>query len=397
MAEENLSFENIETPPGWDLFNDQNGAAAPEAKETGGQNEGGNEPQNDDNTAEVTRIPDDQLFPSNEDTQAGGESSPESVGGKNKQGEGASTAGSAGGESSANFYSSILGAFRRDGALEYLDDDDIASITDADTAREAIEKEVRGRLDERYRAIDEALGYGADVRELAQAQENLKFLSSVDPNSLDNDSDSGIAQLRKDLITNHYLALGMSQEQAEYELKKSMDTGNDIRDAKYALEMQRNFFQSEVDRIMNTAKAQEEARRQEAMQRQQRVSDNIMNNKDIFGGVTIDKRVREKIVDSIFTPKYRGEDGNYYTELQQYQRQHPDEWLQLMGMVYVMTDGGKNIGKMTGAIARKERNANIKNLENVLRGQTGGDGGLRFVENGRGEQPKEGARYTPVF
>ena len=57
------------------------------------------------------------------------------------------------GNSSADFYSSIASALKNDGVLEYLDQDAIASVTDADTFRDALETEIRNRFDDKQKEL----------------------------------------------------------------------------------------------------------------------------------------------------------------------------------------------------------------------------------------------------
>lgn len=383
MAEENLSFENIDSAAGYGILNagytpiDEGAAAAGQESQEQQEQETEKQPA-DGGQQEV--------------------GNQESVGGEQQQEQGAPDQGDGEGSSSANFYSSVADALMKEGALEFLSADDIAAIKDPESFKEAFMKEVKGYRTESENMLMEALGLGADVQQLNDAQQTYDFLSKIDPNSLDNDSEQGIADLRHDLIVNHFIAKGFTQEQAEYEFTKSRDTNNDIKDAKFALESQKQYFKSTIDNIMNDARQREQTRQQEMQQRQQRVTDNIMNNDGVFGGIQLDKRIRTRIVDAIYAPKVKGNDGAYYSELQAYQNEHPDEFLQLMGMVYVLTDNGKNISKLADTITKKERNNNIKNLENVLRGQRGGDGSLRFVANGRPEKEiPEAARYKPAF
>ena len=374
-------MNNIEEyPPGFDLFNETGGAGAQEVQETGAEQ--------DNDTADAERIPDSELF---------GEPTQESVGGDEdkEQGQGNPPAETGEGEdSSADFYSSVASAMRQDGVLEYLNDEDIAAVTDADSFRAAMEREISMRYDEGQRELMEAMGYGADVGELAQLQQTIGWLDSIDPQTLGNDGDEQAAQLRKDLISGYYSSLGMSPEQVAREVKKSLDAGTDIEDAKAALEQQRGFFRSVYDGRIQEAKRREDQRRLELENRQRTVSERIMNSEEPISGLRVDKRIREKALENMYSPTVKGADGRYYTKVQAYQMEHPDEFLQAVGLLYTLTDGFTSFDKVVAGAVRREKNKNIKNLESVLRSRQGGGNGLSYVANGRGDSAGGGSRYT---
>lgn len=383
MAEE-LNLDNItEYPQGFDLFNDTGSGGAQQAEEAVAENGNGNE----NDTADAQRIPDNELF---------GTGTQEEVGGEEETRTGNPPAGNGEGEdSSADFYSSIAGAMRQDGVLEYLGDEDIAAVTDADSFRAAMEREVSMRFDAGQRELMEAMGYGADVGELAQLQQTIGWLDSVDANSLENDSDEQTAQLRKDLIAGYYSSLGMSQEQVAREVKKSLDAGTDIEDAKAALEQQRGFFRSVYDGKIQEARRREDERRLELENRQKAMTERMLKSDEPISGLKVDKRVRERALENMYAPTVRGADGRYYTKVQAFQMEHPDEFLQAVGLLYTLTDGFTSFDKVVAGAVKREKNKSIKNLESVLRSsRQGGGNGLSYVANGRGDADGGGSRYT---
>ena len=403
MAEE-LSFNNIsELPPGFDLFDDDD---AQESAGNGGQpsQEEGREKeteQKQQRTAEVEIDPmhifddDDE---SEEEEQQGGKKKPESVGGGKKQGEETPPAPEgAGDNSSADFYSSVAGYLRDRGVFSDLDDEAVSQIVDDDTFIEAINKEVQSRYDEGQRELMEALGYGADVKQLNAIKEDIKFLDSVNPEALENDSDANMVDLRKSLIMGYYMSLGMDEKQARRELDKSLNAHTDIDDAKAALEQQKQYLRDAYNGIVESAKAKEQEKQAQIEKRKQEMTERLQKNDEPIKGLKVDKRVRERALDNMYTPAVKGEDGKYYTKMQYYQMTHPEEFMLAMGLVYTLTDGMTNFEKLVSSAVRKERNNNVKSLESVLRNQQGGGKSLRYVSNGR-EEADNGrqSRYTIV-
>lgn len=298
------------------------------------------------------------------------------------------------GNSSADFYSSIASAMVNDGVLEYLDKETISTIKDADTFKDALENEIKSRFDSQQQELLEAMGYGADVRELHDLQEMIKYLDDIDPTILDNEEDQQSVELRKQLIGQHYTNLGMNENQVRREIDKSFNAGTDIDDAKEALEAQKNLYRQIYKNKIDKARLAEEQRQAERQTRQKQMIDTIMETEEPFAGVKIDKRVRNKIVENIYTPSVKGADGNYYSKLQAYQNEHPDEFLQKIGTIYTITDGFKNLDKLIGKAVHNEQRNNIKNLENILKNQTNYGNNVRYVGNGRTNEQKPNSRYT---
>lgn len=375
---EELDFSNITDGSDLDLF----GTETTETK---------TEEQNEKN--EQVENTEDYVNP---DTLFGGDDSSESVGEEDNQGtqENPVEQESNTGNSSADFYSSIASALRADGVLEYLDDDGLAAITDADTFKTAIETEMNNRFDARQRELYEALGYGADVQELKQLQDSIVGLEEIDVDQLSKDGDETAENTRKQLIYMDFILRGFDQQKAAKEVEKSFNAGTDIEDAKDALEYQKNYFKQVYQGKIEEAKKQEEQRQAEIQSRWNDLEKNVMENEEPFEGVRIDKRTREKILENVMMPTVLGEDGRYYSKMQDYQNKHPNEFMQKVGTIFTLTDGFKNLDKLVNKIVKKEKNNNIRELENVLKNQTNRGGAPRYVSNGYTNKTSNDSRYS---
>lgn len=378
---EDLNFNNIDDSLSLGLFGNDDDSEEVKESTTEKTNE-----QEDNDTEKWNEIDPESLF---ED-----DSTLESVGEEEIQDTKEPQVTDDEGNSSADFYSSIANALVDDGVLEYLDKDTVSAIKDADTFRDAIESEIKNRFDSQQQELLEAMGYGADVRELHDLQEMITYLDNIDPSILDNEEDQNAVELRKQLIGQHYTNLGMNENQVRREIDKSFNAGTDIEDAKEALEAQKDLYKQVYQNKINKAKLEEEQRQTERQTRQKQLIDTIMDTEEPFDGIKIDKRIRNKIVENIYTPSVKGADGNYYSKLQAYQNEHPDEFLQKIGTIYTITDGFKNFEKLIGKAVRNEQKSNIKNLENLLKNQTNYGNNVRYVGNGRNNEQKPNSRYT---
>lgn len=377
---EDLDFNNIDDSLSFNLFGDDDNDD--EQKETVSLDDTNNDEQ--ENTENLVDIDPENLF----------DDDSESVGEEDKQDTKNPTVPEETGNSSADFYSSIASALKNDGVLEYLDDDSLSAITDADTFKEALESEIKNRFDSRQQELLDAMGYGADVQELNYIQTTIDYLDKIDPESLKDDSNEQITQLRRDLIASYYQNLGMNEDQVNREVKKSFDAGTDIEDAQNALVTQKQFYQQLYDNKINAAKLAEEKRQAELQLHQKKVVDNIMATEEPFTGIKLDKRVRSKIVSNVYDPSVLGQDGHYYSKLQIYQMENPEDFLQKVGTIFTITDGFKNFDKLVGKAVATKNNENIRDLENKLKNQKNYGTSFRYVSKGRGEQQKPNSRYT---
>lgn len=378
---EDLNFDNIDDSLSYSFFGDDS-----EEEQKNNEEQFSFEDENEDNTEESADIDENDLFDD--------DSTPESVGEEDKQDMKNPDVSDETGNSSADFYSSIASALRNDGVLEYLDDDSVSAIVDADTFKDAIEKEITNRFDSKQQELLEAMGYGADVRQLSELQNMVDWLDNLDPETLRNDNDSQIAQLRTDLIGSYYSSLGMNQEQINREIKKSLDAGTDVEDAQNALMMQRDLYHKMYQNQINKAKLEEEQRQADLQLRQKAATEAIMNTEEPFAGIKLDKRTRSRIVDNVYSPSVLRNDGQYYSKLQAYQLDNPEDFLQKIGTIFTITDGFKNFDKLIDRVVVTKNNENIRDLENKLRNQKNYGTSFRYVGKGRGEQQKPNSRYT---
>ena len=171
MGEDNL--EGVQFLDEVDLFGDP---TQPEDAGAGaeGQPGSGQEPENIEinNPTEVEINEGDSLFGDEPDEQQ-----PESVGdGKNnKAGEGAGTTDNGVSPNGQNAYSSFAKALQGDRLFQFLDDEVIDNVKDADSFADAFEKEIKARLDDDVRKFKEATEAGIAPDEAAQFQNIIKF------------------------------------------------------------------------------------------------------------------------------------------------------------------------------------------------------------------------------
>lgn len=363
---EELSLDNVQIGFEDTLF---------ESDDTSEETENSSDEKNDKEENKVTEVNPDELFDNDEDE-------PESVGDEDNNQETRTPPEESTGDSSADFYSSIASALRKDGVLEYLDDDTLKDIKTADDFKEMFNNEVEKRISEIDSRVNEALNNGGEPAEIRKYENTLKALDRFTKEYLSDENSEEAAEDRKRLIYQDYLNKGFSQERASKMVQKSLDAGSEIDDALEALEENKKFFTNVYNDYLKELKNEEQKRQEFLQQKEEELQKLVLDTEEPFDGISLDKTTRGKVLDAISKTTIKGDDGKYYTKLQDYQLKNPNEFLYKLGVVFTLTDGFKNIDKLIGKKVKQKTNENIRGLERTLKNQKNYGGTPRYVSNG---------------
>lgn len=337
-------------------------------------------------TTEVPEVNPDELFTEE----------PESVGSEkvDTQGKEDTTSKEETGTSpKTNFYSSIASALKEEGILSALDEETLSKIQTPEDFAEAMENELKAKLDERQKRIDEALQVGIEPDEVRKYEGTINYLNTITEDAISDESANG-EKLRKQLIFQDFLNRGFSKERAQRETQKSFNSGSDVEDAKEALASNKEYFQQEYEDLVAEARAEEEAEKARTKKEAEELKKSILDEKEIFKGLELDKTTREKVYNSISKPVYKDpETGQYLTAIQKYERDNRQDFLKKIGLLFTMTDGFTNLDKLVKPTATKQVKKSLRELEhtiNTTRRNT--DGSLSFI-SGVSDDPESKVSY----
>ena len=369
--EEELSMDNILSADEIDgLFEDQETQdTQPEENE---ENTDENQENNNEETEETTEV-----------TTEDESEKPEGVGSEdNIEEQEDTTSNKSGSSPKNNFYSSIAKAFAEEGIFPDLDDESASKIKTPEEFRDLIEDRIKSELDERQKRVDEALNAGVEPSDIRKYENTISYLDSIKDETITSENEEG-EKLRKQLIYQDFVNRGYSQERATREVKKSFDAGTDIEDAKEALKSNLEFFQGQYDNLIEEAKAEEEKEIKQRKEQAEKLKKSILEDKEVFGELSIDKKTRQKIFDNISKPVYKDPNtGQIFTALQKYEMENRTDFLKNVSLVFTLTDGFKNLDGLIKGKVKKEVKKGIRELENVLNNTARtSDGNLRFVSN----------------
>ena len=314
---------------------------------------------------------------------------PESVGSGKENTEGKEdTTPKGDGTSPKNFYSSIAKALKEEGIFPDLDDDGLSKVKDPEDFRDLIDQQIKAGLDERQKRIDEALNAGVEPTEIRKYENTINFLDSIKEENISDEGDKG-EKLRKDLIYQDFINRGYSKERATREVQKSFNAGTDIDDAKEALQSNIDYFRDKYDELVNDAKSEAEQEEKKRKEQAEKLKTSILNDKEVFGDLSIDKSTRQRIYDNVSKPVYKDpETGEYYTAVQKYEIENKVDFLKNIGLIFTLTDGFKNLDGLVKGKVKKEVKKGLRELEHTLNNTARtSDGNLKFV-SGVDEDPE---------
>lgn len=280
-----------------------------------------------------------------------------------------------------NLYSSIAEAMVDEGFFSDFQDE-VKECKSAADLIELVKKQAQSQLDETQKRVNEALENGVQPSEISKAERTLKYLKSITNEHINDDSDNGI-HLREQLIYNDYLSKGFSDKKARELTKRAFDAETDKEDAQEALESYKNTIQGNYDKLLNDAREAKKKIEEEDIKRRNTLKEKILNDKKAFGDTELNQSTRQRIYDVATKPHRKDkESGEYLTELELFEQEHPLEFLMNVAYYYAITDGFKNNEKITKAAEKKVTKAGLKKLEQVINGtQRNSDGSLRFISD----------------
>lgn len=278
-----------------------------------------------------------------------------------------------------NFYSSITDALVVDGIFPDLDKETIQNVKTPEDFQKIIEEQINARFTEKEKRINDALNNKVEPSIIQQYESTIDYLNNINDDSLSAEDEEG-ENLRRQLIYNDYLNRGFSKTRAEKMVNDAINNGTDVDDAKDALQGIKDFYNNKYKEILDSAKENEKKLAEERTKQSENLKKSIMEDKNLYGDVDVDKATRTKIYDFITKPVYKDSNGNYMTALQKYQSENTIEAMKNFAICYTLTNGFKDWSKLGSKQAKKEVKKGLANLEKVINSTSrNNDGSLGFV------------------
>ena len=260
--------------------------------------------------------------------------------------------------------SSLLFSFAstlvEDGALPSLDLDS-AKIETTEDLVEAMRNEIKTReladLNDLQREALEAMRNGVPVGNFIKSKQATAELDSITDADLASNID-----IRKSLIKQDFNSKGYSPERADKFTQRSLDLGEDVADAKEALDSQKRLIQSNLEATIEAQKAQraaEEARYQQDL-------DNLKakvyeETQEVIPGLKFNKRIADQVYDSM-TTVVDEVNGQKLNKIMKARMDNPVEFEHKLHYLFNVTKGFTDFSKLT----RNAKTAAARSFEENL-------------------------------
>jgi hypothetical protein len=170
-------------------------------------------------------------------------------------------------------------------------------------------------------------------------------LESVTEDQLSTEDEEG-EQLRKNIIYNYHLSLGMSQEKANKMAERAFAGGTDIEDAKEYLETLKDHYKSKYTELIDNGKKQAQELKKKQEEDVKKMKETLLKDSKIMGDIEIDSKTRQLAFDNWMKPTHRTENGTYQSEIQKYIAENPTDFQMKVALLFTMTDGFTKMGKV---------------------------------------------------
>ncbi len=302
-----------------------------------------------------------------EDTETIKVDEPESVGDEleNQSGEDAQSAKQ---NPSPRFYSSITKALVDEGVFSDFDisEEDINNVK---TAKDFIDlgrkwsEAIRSEDDKR---ILQATQAGVEQSKIRQYEQTIRTLNQQFSEDVLKKEDPQSEALRKQIIYQDYINRNFSQERAQKAMERSFAAGTDVEDAIDSLVSVKEYFTQAYESEIAEAKAQQAELEKQIKRESDQLKKDLLESTEPIKGISVDKPVRQKAYDVLVKPVAKDESGNSLTEIQKFEKENPVQFRKALGVLYVLTDGFKDVGKIIKQQAKAEVKKGMSELERTL-------------------------------
>lgn len=292
-------------------------------------------------------------------------------------------------EPGTGVYSHLANALKEEGIID-VEDSFLKDVKDATSFKSLLDNHIQSQISERYKRIESAIENGLKVSDIQVYENQLDWLHNISEEQLSSEADEGF-ELRKRLIYQDFINKGYSDERARRELKKSLDAGTDIEDAKEALQDGIKFVNSLYNKEIEKVKQERETIEAQRKERAKEIEKDIIENDKAFGSLSVDKNTRKKIYDIMYRPTVKSAEGKMVSELSDFVKNNNTEAWKYLAYMYNATSKFTNFDGLFKAEVTKQVNKGIKNLENVINSsRRNSDGSINLNT----EEPKENSFYN---
>jgi hypothetical protein len=231
--------------------------------------------------------------------------------------------------SSPSFIADFASALAKDGVITGIEEDKLKGITSLLALKDAIADTIKTNefadLDNRAKEVLNAIRAGVPVEKIEKFHNTEMQLAQytedkfVDDENDDEEALTYKAEVRRNLIFNDYRVKGFTEEVAKRKTDASFKSGDDIEDAKLAIEG-----------LKATAAQRKQVEFQAAQANKQKYEDareslkqNVLKTEEIVPGLKVSEEMRRQLAEAMTVPTGRTKEGQLRTVVSDKRAENP--------------------------------------------------------------------------
>ena len=265
-------------------------------------------------------------------------------------------------------YSAFAQDLVRENVLKFIDPKTISGELTPDQLSSLIDQEAANRAGDKVKRFEEAMAANVTVDEYTQYSNIIETLNGIDEEQLTKENDAQAESTRRELIYMSYINKGFSEERAKREVEKSINAGTDVSDAIDALNDSKDYYTKSYNNLL--AQREAEAREQQAQieMHAEALRSAVLEDNSFYETIGVDAAIRESAYKALTEPAYRDKStGQTLTALEYAMQSDPVSFSRNVGVLFALTDGFKDLSKISQKAVQKEVSSRMSALEEKLR------------------------------
>lgn len=275
---------------------------------------------------------------------------------------------SAAASSSQNTFTSLAMLLKEAGTLSGLSEEDLASITDADSLQAAVDSQIKHNefadLNDEQKSYLEALALGVPHETYAQTKANAAQYEKITDETLETRPD-----LQAELIKRSFIVKGFDAEKATKYAVLAMKGDDPIEDAKEARNALVAFETSKLQEDVSARKQKQQEDMESAQKELASLKSKVLETSEVIPGIKVNSVTRERIFNSMTTPIKVKDEAPINEVMDLYS--NDAEYKMKLHALHVITNGFKDFSKFVKTAKSSAVSQLEKQIANSSVGLTG--------------------------
>jgi hypothetical protein len=231
--------------------------------------------------------------------------------------------------SSPSFIADFASALAKDGVITGIEEEKLKGITSLLALKDAIADTIKSNefadLDDRAKEVLNAIRAGVPVEKIEKFHNTEMQLAQytedrfVDDEDDDEEALTYKAEVRRNLIFNDYRVKGFTEEVAKRKTDASFKSGDDVEDAKIAIESLRSKINENKKAEFQAA----QANKQKYEEARESLKQNVLKTEEIVPGLKVSEEMRRQLAEAMTVPTGRTKEGQLRTVVSDKRAENP--------------------------------------------------------------------------